>query len=110
MWLQTVPGRGPYTGPADVRLLRRVDAGSARLVGRPLRETCDSAVAADGRYLWITDVCTATLRRIETAMTMTAMTMMTASSLEADLAHHEKAMAVIQTVSSRGAEITSMTS
>ena len=67
LWLQTIPGRGPSTGPAGVRLLRRVDAGTARLVGRPLRETCDSAVAADGRYVWIGDVCSGTLRRIETA-------------------------------------------
>jgi streptogramin lyase len=57
VFVVSVPGRGPVTGPGGARLLRRVDP-ETNTVSRPLaRLNCDPGMAVAKDVLWTTNPC-----------------------------------------------------
>jgi streptogramin lyase len=64
VWLQTVPGRGPITGPSGPRIVSRLDPRTMR-VRRAFRLDCDASLQPAGRFLWVLDNCSGVLRRFD---------------------------------------------
>lgn len=59
----SVPHRGPVTGPAGTRLLRRLDPKSGRLSAARARLQCDAGMAVGFGAAWTLDACTGSLSR-----------------------------------------------
>jgi streptogramin lyase len=64
VWVQTIPGRGPITGPNGPRIVSRVDPQTLR-VHRAFRTDCDASLQPAGRSLWVLDNCDGALRRFD---------------------------------------------
>ena len=64
VWVQTIPGRGPFTGPRGARIVSRLEPRTLRL-RRAFRLTCDASLQPVGPSLWVLDHCDGTLRRFD---------------------------------------------
>jgi streptogramin lyase len=64
VWLQTIPGRGPVTGPDGPRIVSRIGPRTLRM-RRAFRLGCDASLQPHGRALWVLDQCHGHLRRFD---------------------------------------------
>jgi streptogramin lyase len=64
VWVQTIPGRGPITGPSGARIVSRLEPTTLRL-RRAFRLTCDGTLEPMAESLWVLDNCDGSLRRFE---------------------------------------------
>jgi DNA-binding beta-propeller fold protein YncE len=64
VWVQTMPGPAPITGPRGARIVSRLDPTTLRL-RRAFRVSCDGSLQPVGTSLWVLDHCDGTLRRFD---------------------------------------------
>jgi hypothetical protein len=64
VWVQTIPGRGPITGPKGPRIVSHLDPTTLRL-RRAFRVTCDVTLEPVATALWLLDNCDGRLRRFD---------------------------------------------
>jgi len=64
VWVQTIPGRGPITGPEGPRIVSRLDPKTLRL-RRAFRVACDASHLSVGVAVWVLDNCSGALRRFD---------------------------------------------
>jgi hypothetical protein len=64
VWVKTIPGRGPDTGPRGTRIVSRLDPATLRL-RYAFRVPCDASLQPVVTSVWVIDHCEGTLRRFD---------------------------------------------